>query len=113
VFGYDRIWIRTLIPMMNDIYRNEHCLLYNFFVPQVKLVSKERIGAKYRRKFSKPRTPYQALLASEDISEEQKRQLTKKFLSLDPFSLRASMERKFKEFYKTLFPSTEHVNKAA
>jgi hypothetical protein len=93
--------------MMNDIYRNEHCLLYNFFVPQVKLLSKERIGAKYRRKFSKPRTPYQALLASEDISEEQKRKLTSKFLSLDPFARRAQLEKKFKVFYMALYPQLE------
>jgi hypothetical protein len=111
VFGYDRIWIRALIPLMNDIYRNEHSLLYNFFVPQVKLISKERIGAKYRRKFSKPRTPYQALLASENISEEQKRKLTTKFLTLDPFALRSSIEKKMKEFFQKLYPVHEEQNK--
>jgi hypothetical protein len=113
VFGYDRIWIRALLPIMNDIYRNEHSLLYNFFVPQVKLISKERIGAKYRRKFTKPRTPYQALLASEDVSEEQKRKLTAKFLTLDPFSLRQSLERKFKEFYRALYPTLATSEEAA
>lgn len=112
VFGHDRIWIRALIPIMNDIYRNEHSLIYNFFVPQVKLISKKGVGAKYRREFTKPRTPYQTLLASEDISQEEKRKLTTKFLSLDPFALRLSMEKKFKEFYRALHPPVETNNEA-
>jgi hypothetical protein len=84
-----------------------------FFVPQVKLVSKERIGAKYRRKFTKPKTPYQALLESNEIPQEVKKKLTTKFLSLDPFALRKSQEIKFKEFYSALYPNIKETKEAA
>jgi hypothetical protein len=58
---------------MNELYANEWSNLQNFFCPCSKLVSKEKIGARYTKKYDKPKTPYQRLMNCPDIDEEKKR----------------------------------------
>ena len=59
--GYQRLEHEYLLKYMNEIYKDYHNVLYNFFVPQFKLAEKRREGAKYKKKFEKPKTPYQRL----------------------------------------------------
>jgi len=55
--GYQRFEDEGMVALMNDLYRSEWRLLMNFFLPQVKLVAKERIGSKTIKKHDKPQTP--------------------------------------------------------
>jgi hypothetical protein len=71
VFGHARIEDPSLIPMMNEIY-DIWGLLHNYFMPQMKLISKDRVGAKVKKKYDKPKTPYQRIIECPTVSEEVK-----------------------------------------
>ena len=71
-------------------------LLHNFFHPNLKLLSKTRKGSKTLRKYSPPQTPYQRLLQSEHLSQEQKQKLQSQFQQLNPLRLKEQIEQKLK-----------------
>jgi hypothetical protein len=72
-------------------------LYKNFFQPVMKLVSKERIGGRVKRKYDTPRTPYQRLMNSEQIAEESKRQLEAVYLNLNPAKLKQNIDIKLEK----------------
>jgi hypothetical protein len=94
--GYERFDDPRIVPLLNDLYRNEWRLFHNFFCPSVKLISKERIGAKTIKRHDTPRTPYQRIMASIHVSESIKQSLTKSLETVNPFVLRETMEKKLK-----------------
>jgi len=49
-FGYQRLDNPKVVPLMNNLYRNEWRFFHNFFLPSVKLIEKERIGSKAIKK---------------------------------------------------------------
>ena len=102
LLGYDRFENKALVPLMNNLYSNEYSLLQNYFCPSMKLISKERINSKYRKKYDQPQTPYQRLLTSNDVTPESKQKLTANYLSLNPFELRRRIENKLKTIFKLL-----------
>ncbi len=104
LFGYDRFSNPIQVELMNSIYREEHRLLHNFFYPQMKLISKVRIGSKYRRKYDNPQTPYQRILACDKVPQQMKDKITVFYKTLNPFALRKEMQRKLKLFYNANNP---------
>ena len=92
--GYQRFDKIQTVDMLNDLYETEWRLYLNFFIPAFKLIEKKRDGAKIIKKFSPPQTPYQRLLASDQIKSIKKKELTKIFKSLDPFVLQKRMKNK-------------------
>jgi hypothetical protein len=58
LFGYERFDNHDVVAMMNDLYKNEISQLNNYFLPNFKLIAKQRIEAKIIKKHSKPETPY-------------------------------------------------------
>src|SRR5450759_3940371 len=62
-------------------------LFVNFFQPSFKLKEKHRDGAKVIKRYHRPATPYQRLLADPLTPEETRRQLTALSLTLDPVLL--------------------------
>lgn len=100
LFGYDRFDDKELVLLMNSIYAEEQNLLQNFFVPQAKLLRKERIGARYKRTYSAPKTPYQRILECESVSEETKEKLKALYKTLNPFELRKQRQIKINNFNK-------------
>jgi len=99
LLGYHRLDDKALQPLIDELYQNEVSSLNNFFCPSVKLLSKERIGAKIKKVHSKPMTPYQRLLLSTQISNEAKEMLNNKYATLDPFELRKAIETKLKHIF--------------
>ncbi|MCL0079208.1 hypothetical protein M1O56_06090 [Dehalococcoidia bacterium] len=79
------------IIIMNDLYQGDLRLYKNFFQPVMKLVSKERIGGRLKRKYDTPKTPYQRLLDSGQISEEARKKLEELYLSLNPAQLKVTV----------------------
>jgi len=61
---------------------------------------KQRINSKYRKKYDKPKTPYQRVMESKDIEPEVKQQLKTVHLTLDPFILKANIERKLRHIFQ-------------
>jgi hypothetical protein len=100
LLGYDRLDNPAILPILNDLYRNEWSDMQNYFVPQMKTIEKLRVGGKIRRKFSDPMTPHERLMQSAQIPEEKKRWMQEKFERLDPFELRAGIDRKLAKIFR-------------
>ena len=108
LFGYDRIDDKSLINLMNNLYAKEWSQLQNYFCPSMKLKEKTRINSRYKKKYEEPQTPYQRLIDSNDIDEKQKSELQVQFKKLDPFKLKARIEKKLKAIFK-LISVTQNV----
>jgi hypothetical protein len=102
LFGYDRVPRRDLVLLMNEIYRDYWSPFQNFFIPTMKLTRKTRIGAKIKKEYEKPQTPYDRVMKSPFLSDEQKVKLKARYESLDPFVLKAEMEKKLKAYFVLL-----------
>jgi len=69
--------------------------LQNLFLPSVKLLRKERVGARVRRRYDAPRTPLDRVLACPKIRPEVAAQLQRLRQRLDPFALARTIEQQF------------------
>ena len=88
--GYDRYEGEVALRIMNEYY--EQLRLYtNFFLPSVKLLSKSRDGAKIRKKYEPPQTPYKRLISCDFIEKDKKKELEEIWLTLNPVELKRSM----------------------
>lgn len=102
IIGYARLDTPEQQKMMNDLYRNELRLYINFFQPSQKLIKKERIGSRIKRVYDTPKTPYQRVIESKDISEMIKKKLTKQYEELNPFYLKREIDRKIKRIFESI-----------
>lgn len=59
-------------------------LLVNFFQPTMKLIDKQRDGARVKKTYDEPKTPYQRVLACNSIPDENKQALTNTYKILNP-----------------------------
>ena len=98
VFGYERIEDPSLVALMNEIYIDYWLPLHNFFLPTFKLKEKIRIGAKIKKIYGKPETPYDRLMNSNHLSKYRKELLRKRFEQLDPFVLSEQLQKKVHMF---------------
>ena len=72
LYGYGRIDDESLIPRMNRINVLQG-LIKNLFTPAMRLLSKERVGSKYVKRYEKqPKTPAQRVLESPLVPEDKK-----------------------------------------
>jgi hypothetical protein len=94
--GYLRFDNPDMLPLLNDLFTNQWHLLFNFFIPSVKLIAKERVGSSVVKKHDSPLTPFQRLLLSPYFPDYKKRLLKKLFNSLDPFVLQQQLFDKIK-----------------
>ena len=86
--------------IINDLYRHELRLYKNFFQPVMKLISKERAGGKIKHKYDKPKTPYQRIMESSEVSKEKRQKLQKIYESLNPAELKKTIDNKLKRLYQ-------------
>lgn len=97
--GYLRYDTYLERKVMNELYR-EMSLYKNFCQPVMKLISKERIGGKIKRKYDVAKTPYQRLLQLGKISRKGKDSLKKIYQSINPAELKRNMEKKRNVLYQ-------------
>jgi hypothetical protein len=97
LFGYERFDREELVPAMNDMYSKELSQLRNFFYPSLKLKRKVRINSRIKRYYGAPETPFQRVMKSPHVSEEEKHQLQRTFDQLKPFVLKRRIDRKLKK----------------
>jgi hypothetical protein len=95
--GYDRIETHKAVEKMNKLYRNELTMFLNYFIPSVKLISKNRVGSKQIRKHDKAKTPYQRMQDSKFIKKETKQILKQIKARLNPFELNKRIQDKIRE----------------
>ena len=89
---------RLLRPLIE-----EWRLFTNDFKPTFKLARREKHDGKTKGVYEhKPQTPYQRLLASQDIPAATKAKLRAEHAGLDPFALKKGIEVNLKKFFTAL-----------
>lgn len=86
IVGYRRYEGLEAATALATLYRSVR-LFVNYFQPSFKLAEKVREGAKVRKRYHAPATPYQRLIADKRVSEEIKRDVTEQYGQLDPVRL--------------------------
>jgi hypothetical protein len=102
LFLYDRIDNKELVEWMNEIYKEIWNPLQNFFMPSTKLLRKTRVGARIKKEFEKAKTPYQRIMESSSVPEEQKKKLKAIKESLNPFNLNKALDQEIRSFFKAV-----------
>lgn len=97
--GYHRFDDPEVVPLLNKLYKSDWRLFHNFFCPSVKLIEKQRIASKTIKRYDSPKTPYQRIMESPEVTAEVKKTLTDLFGPLNPFLLRKAMEKRLKEIF--------------
>jgi hypothetical protein len=85
--GYGRYDTDAERELIAAIYADLR-LYVNFFLPSLKLIAKQREGAKLRKRYDEPLTPYRRLLALGALDEQAQLRLKEQYLSLNPAALR-------------------------
>lgn len=101
-FGYHRLDNPKFVPVMNDMYKSEWRLYHNFFLPSVKLIQKKRIASNIIKRYDTPKTPYQRVIESPDVSDSVKQSLQIRFNQLNPFALRKAIEKKLSGIFELI-----------
>jgi len=92
LYGHGRIGDESLIPLMNRINVRQG-LIKNLFTPTMRLLSKERVGAKYVKRYEKtPKTPAQRVLESPDVPADKKAKLRALLAAHDILDLRERID---------------------
>jgi hypothetical protein len=84
--GYMRFSSEEALAAMNELYAHLR-LLVNFVYPSAKLITKTRIGSRVIRKHDQPATPYQRIMARDDVAASVKEALAVQYRDLDPIAL--------------------------
>jgi hypothetical protein len=86
VVGYRRFDTTTELRLLNEIYAVLR-LYKNFCLPTIRLKSKVRVEGRIQRKYDKPSTPYQRVMASDQVDRQTKRKLEAIYKGLNPAEL--------------------------
>ena len=90
--GYLRYDTQQDLNILNQLYG--YLRFYtNYFQPVMKLVEKKRIGSKVKKRYDKPQTPYQRVLASPYVADENKEALRKEYAQLNPEEFKRQITR--------------------
>ena len=95
-FGYERYDHPEVMPLINALCKGPLNQLLNYFLPTMKLASKERVGSKVVRKYGATQTPLDRVLACGEVSEATKERLRQKKRANNPFALAREVERQLK-----------------
>jgi hypothetical protein len=90
--GYARYDTPEELEILNRLYRLLS-LYTNYFQPLRKLIKKERIGAKVKKKYDAPRTPYRRVMEIPEIPERTKETLTRIYSQVNPAQLKRAIEK--------------------
>jgi hypothetical protein len=104
LLGYVRYDSPAAQAAIHALYRHELRLFQNLFLPSVKLVAKERVGARVRRRYDGPRTPLERVLACPEITPQVAAELQRQRDRLDPFALAAAIDTKLEHIYALANP---------
>jgi hypothetical protein len=89
--GYDRYSSKAALAAIGQLYSLTRLQL-NFLRPVRKLVGKERHGARLRKVYDAPRTPYRRLLESGVLEDSVAKRLEEQFLDINPAGLQRRIE---------------------
>lgn len=90
--GYARLDDQSYLPLASEILRIT-CLLHNHFRPVRRMISKVRIGARWKRTFEKiAKTPYERVLERNDVTDAVKEELRDMHATLNPLELKRNLD---------------------
>lgn len=91
VVGYGRFDTAAELAILRELY-GCFTVYKNFFQPTMKLAEKVRVEGKIHRKYDQPKTPYQRLIESGQISAAARKRLMTQYESLNVAALRRQVE---------------------
>ena len=100
LLGWARFDSPEALALLNELYRNELRLMMNFFQPSVKLRRKVRVGSRLQRKYDRPQTPLDRLLATPGADLRALQTLQHLRRRLDPFALAKTIEAKLTRIHR-------------
>src|SRR3989338_3971126 len=98
--GYARYDTEEQLHLVKEIL----CLVepyVNFFQPSVKLKEKKRVGSRMKKAYDTAKTPYQRLIASGILNDEQKQSLQTVYESLNPVDMKRKINKLTGKLNKT------------
>jgi hypothetical protein len=91
--GYYRYDTDAETEALQEVYKFL-CPLVNYWYPSIKIKGKERLkNGKYKKNYDVPKTPYQRLLESPDISNEAKDELRRRAALINPVTQKRLVNR--------------------
>jgi len=96
--GYDRYEGILARLALNALYTDVR-LYVNFFQPVMKLKEKTRLDGKVKKVYDTAQTPYQRVLASTDVTQDNKDTLTALYQTLNPAELYDSIQRQLRDIW--------------
>ncbi len=91
IVGYHRYDTEAELLLLNKIWVLQTHLT-NYFLPQQKLVSKVRNGAKVTKKYDRPTTPHQRAAASKKVSKEDTAIMNATLVDLNPAAIQRQIQ---------------------
>jgi hypothetical protein len=97
--GYITLNCREAVDALNELYEVLTPYLFHFVAVR-RMISKERVGARYKRIYEKtPKTPYQRTLEHSAVSDEDKEKLRSVHTTLNPLVLKKEIEKRLRNVY--------------
>lgn len=84
--GYGRYASDEALEALNALYRVQG-VMQNYVLPSMKLKEKTRVGSSVHKRYDKPLTPAQRVLAHERIGKEVKARVRRTNAAIDPLAL--------------------------
>jgi hypothetical protein len=109
--GYRRLEGLAAAAALSRLYAASR-LFVNFFQPSFKLASKTRVGAKVRKTYHAPETPYARLLVSAAVPDVMKDRLRAVAIQLDPLRLLEEIRSVQHHLAALAAGETTHVSRA-
>ena len=91
LIGYDRYESREALAALRAVYEPLR-LWTNHWQPALKLVAKERDGARVRKRYDAARTPYRRVLAAVDLDPAARQHLDAQHAASGPVALRRRLD---------------------
>jgi len=99
LMGWVRYDTEAAVMAMNRLYRGDLRLLQNLFLPSVKLLRKERVGSRIRRRYDAAKTPFARVLECKAVRPMLVARLTTLRDRLDPFALSRSVDAQLERIH--------------
>jgi hypothetical protein len=96
-FGYERYDNEEAVEPINELVRGPYSQLLNCFHANLKLERTERKEGRIKKVYEEARTPLARVLESAEVCEKTKERWREQKSKLNPFALKAEVERCLKE----------------
>ncbi len=97
--GYDRYGGEEALEQLKRIYELAR-VWQNGYLPTMKLVSKEREGAKVRKRYDEPRTPYKRALLAGVVGEEARLEFERLLGTYGPMGLKQQLDAQIEKLWR-------------